>query len=188
MKLTETGTGNVHHETGLFDECLSDDDAPPPSIEAKYCTVFFDRKPKRIENNQPIVRRRRPSVANQMNNNKNDDLASLFLLSAAAAYSAAANNKVKVPNDSTTTKYDRDDEAGQPIENMSNFVKSSAAFCIPSSCSAEDLRSAVAHRLRHFSLVSITSEDFCYTRDKIKADSKFGIGGIFTWYVVTSLT
>ena len=79
------------------------------------------------------------------------------------------------------------DEA-QPIDSMSNFVKSSVAFCIPSSCNAEDLRSAVAQRIRHrldFNvslIVSVTSEDFCYSRNQIRSDSKFGIGAIITRY------
>ena len=98
-------------------------------------------------------------------------------------------NKMKIINQSETEEQDinNSNNQGEPVENMSNFVKPSVAFCIPSSCTASDLRSAVANRLRHRlnlpSLVSVTSEDFCYTRDKIKADSKFGIGGIFTMYL-----
>ena len=133
----DSRTRNVHHEMGLFDECLNafdrlDDGETAPSFEAKYCTVFFDNQQQQDIDNESL-------------------------------------------------------NEAEPVENMSNFVKPSVAFCIPSSCTASDLRSAVAHRFRHRlhlpSLVSVTSEDFCYTRDKIKADSKFGIGGICTMYV-----
>ena len=129
-KLIDFGTWNVHHEMGLFDECLAAVDRSQvefPSFEAKYCTVFF-------ENQQ------------QTNHSSSAEL----------------------------------------IDYTSNFVKSSIAFCIPSSCTAGDLSSAVAHRLHHqfnhFSLASVTSEDFCFTKDKIRSDSEFGIGGIITSY------
>ena len=77
------------------------------------------------------------------------------------------------------------------LENMSNFVKSSVAFCIPSSCTADELRSAVAHRLathRRLSLLSpIASEDFCYTQNRIKDDKTFTTGAIITWYCHQSI-
>ena len=77
------------------------------------------------------------------------------------------------------------------VENMSNFVKPSVAFCIPSSCTADDLCSAVAHRLRHrrrsllapYLLLPITSEDFCYTPHKIKEDKTLTTGAIIFWYI-----
>lgn len=141
-KIIENGTGNVHHEMGLFDECLA---AVNPlrdreiinSFEAKYCTVFFD------------------------SNKKHQEI---------------------IINESSTAE-------AEPIENLSNFMKSSSiAFCIPSSCTAGELRSAVAHRLRHrlnlLYVMSITSEDFCYTKDKIRADSQFGIGAIISSCVI----
>ena len=70
---------------------------------------------------------------------------------------------------------------GEPVKTMSNFNKASVSFCIPSTCSASDLRTAVAHSVRHLSLISITSEDYCYTQDKIRADKQFDIGAIITW-------
>ena len=73
---------------------------------------------------------------------------------------------------------------GEPIETMSNFNKPSVSFCIPSTCSASDLRSAVAQGVRDLSLVSITSEDYCYTLDKIRDDKEFDFGAIITWYLI----
>ena len=127
FKLIHTANGNVHHEAGLFDECLlstddrNDDDA---SFQGQYCTVFFDLKPP--------------------------DVASL-------------NNEA------------------EPMKDMGNFAKSSVGFCIPSTCTARDLRTAVAQRVG-VSLVSITSEDYCYTQDKIrKINSQFDTAATVTW-------
>ena len=69
---------------------------------------------------------------------------------------------------------------GEPLNNTSNFVYPSVAFCIPSTCSARELRSAVANRVRHLSLVSVTSEDFCYTAEKIETNRTFSYGAIST--------
>jgi len=132
-KLIESGTGNVKHEMGLFDECLAA--VGSPSFEAKYCTVFFD-------------------YSNQT-----------MLVSNSGGLSIT--------------------KQGRLVENMSNFVKPSIAFCIPSSCSADDLRSAVADRIsnrQHLSFLSpSTSEDFCYTQNKIKDETTFTTGAIITW-------
>ena len=133
-KLIASGTGNVRHEMGLFDECLAA--VGSPSFEAKYCTVFFDYS------NQTML------VSNS--------------------------------GGQSITKQ------GRLVENMSNFVKPSIAFCIPSSCTADDLRSAVANRIsnrRHLSFLSpSTSEDFCHTQSKIKDDATFTMGAIISWY------
>ena len=63
---------------------------------------------------------------------------------------------------------------------MGQFAKSSVGFCIPSTCTARDIRSAVSQRVG-VSLVSITSEDYCYTQDKIIANNQFDIGATITW-------
>ena len=69
---------------------------------------------------------------------------------------------------------------GEPLNNTSNFAYPSVAFCIPSTCNARELRSAVANRVRHLSLVSVTSEDFCYTAEKIENNKTFSYGAILT--------
>ena len=68
----------------------------------------------------------------------------------------------------------------EPVVNVLLFMTPSVAFCIPSTCSARELRSAVANRVRHLSLVSVTSDDFCYTTEKIKSDRTFDTGAIVT--------
>ena len=53
-------------------------------------------------------------------------------------------------------------------------------FCLPSSCSHLDLRSAVAQRVGttvfgpdgNMSIVTITADSYCYTREKLKEQSK----------------
>ena len=124
------GSDNVHHESGLFDECLSVE-SDGINFQGKYCTVFFGLKHKE--------------------------------------------------NDGGSTPLDWDDSDEEEInENMSNFQKPSVGFCLPSTCSAGDLRSAVAqlvaagHRVineKNFSIVAMSNEKYCYTLEKIHARS-----------------
>ena len=80
----------------------------------------------------------------------------------------------------------------EPYEYMSNFRMPSVSFCIPSTCSARDLRSAVAqllngHRVikgENFSLVAITNENYCYTQG---SEMKFDILFTSTLYGNISL-
>lgn len=124
IKLIQTASGNVHHESGLFDECLlSVNREDTNSFQGQYCTVFFDLK------------------------------------SSGKAYS---------------------NSEAEPSADMGQFAKSSVGFCIPSTCTARDIRSAVSQRVG-VSLVSITSEDYCYTQDKIIANNQFDIGATITW-------
>ena len=141
-KLIETNSGNLHHDMGLFGECLAAVDPIRDhdiigSFQAKYCTVFFHPK---------------PSTNNSF---------------------AGAGDEAQEINSSQ----------GEPLNNTSNFVYPSVAFCIPSTCSARELRSAVADRVRHLSLVSVTSEDFCYTPETIRTNrTLFSYGAILTRY------
>ena len=135
-KLVQTLSGNVYHDMGLFDECLSAvnptrDKDVNGSFQAKYCTVFFHHQ--QSSNKSAII-------GQEINSNE-----------------------------------------GEPVDYASNFVYPSVAFCIPSTCSARELRSAVADRVRHLSLVSVTSEDFCYTTETIRTNrTLFSYGAILT--------
>ena len=134
-KLVQTVSGNVYHDMGLFDECLSAvnptrDKDVNGSFQAKYCTVFF--------------------------------------------HDQQSSNNSTIKGQETSSNED------EPVDYTSNFVYPSVAFCIPSTCSARELRSAVANRVRHLSLVSVTSDDFCYTTEKIKSDRTFDTGAIVT--------
>ena len=121
-ELIHTGSGNVHHESGLFDECLS---VVTDGVDfgGQYCTVFFDLK----------------------------------LIS---------------PVESNV---DGESHEGEPYTHMSNFRMPSVGFCLPSTCTARDLRSAVAQLVEFRSIngmnhkvVTISSEDYCYYEDKTK--------------------
>lgn len=116
------GNSDVHHETGLFDGCVS---VRPDGIpfQGQYCTVFFGLK--------------------------------------------------QVDSDGNVENWKEE----EPIESSSNFIKPSIGFCLPSTCSARDLRSAVAQQVgyrasngKNFSIVAISSEDYCYTQEKILAN------------------
>ena len=129
-KLIQTQSGNQHHETGSFDECLdslisNDDDDHQmivPLFQPQYCTVFFD-----VSNNMTAL------------------------------------------------------AVGEPVEDMTNFVKSSVSFCIPSTCTALDLRSAVAHRIASSHVSVITNEHYCHTLDKISIDKQFDTATTIAW-------
>lgn len=135
--LIYSGSGNIHHETGLFDQCVSiqPDDVP---FQGQYCTVFFGLNglfPKEIVDNYLSD----PSLIND------------------------------------EVRYRKE---GEPNQNVSAYQMPSVSFCLPSTCSVRDLRWAVAQRVGHrlvnnmnLSLVTISNEDYCYTRQKLD-DSK----------------
>ncbi|KAI9551728.1 hypothetical protein GHT06_022064 [Daphnia sinensis] len=112
------GGNNVHHESGLFDGCLSVQ-SDRVSFKGQYCTVFFGL--------EPVV--------------EEESL---------------------------------DDIPDSDVENIYYYQKPSVGFCLPSTCTASDLRTAVAQQVGHrvskgknFSIVAIASEDYCYTEEKI---------------------
>ncbi|XP_057379360.1 nose resistant to fluoxetine protein 6-like [Daphnia carinata] len=116
---------DVHHETGLFDGCVSVQSDGIP-FQGQYCTVFFGLK--QVDSG---------GISNSVENWKEEE----------------------------------------PIEKSSNFLKPSVGFCLPSTCSARDLRSAVAQQVgyrvsngKNFSIVATSSEDYCYTQEKILAN------------------
>uniref|UniRef100_A0A0P5Y8E9 Nose resistant to fluoxetine protein n=1 Tax=Daphnia magna TaxID=35525 RepID=A0A0P5Y8E9_9CRUS len=113
------GGESVHHESGLFDGCLSVQ-SDGVSFKGQYCTVFFGLKPVAEEERS------------------------------------------------------LDDIPDADVENVYHDQKPSVGFCLPSTCTASDLRSAVAQQVGHrvgkgknFSIVAISSEDNCYTEEKI---------------------
>ncbi|XP_046643543.1 nose resistant to fluoxetine protein 6-like [Daphnia pulicaria] len=70
----------------------------------------------------------------------------------------------------------KSDKEGEPKNHISNFLMPSIGFCLPSTCSARELRYAVAQRIGYrlienvnFSLVAITNENYCYTNNKLSA-------------------
>ena len=124
------GSEIIHHESGLFDECLSVQSDRVP-FRGQYCTVFFELK-----------------LIDPINGNE--------------GYT------------SNTSREEEHDGRVEHSENVYYYQRPSVGFCLPSTCSAGDLTSAVAqlvgHRTikgRRFSIVAIANENYCYTREKI---------------------
>ncbi|XP_057375604.2 nose resistant to fluoxetine protein 6-like [Daphnia carinata] len=132
-QLFHTNSHNVHHSSGLFDECLSIQPEDVP-FQGQYCTVFFENESVREHEND--------------HNYRSQDL--------------LETGKTAVCKE------------GEPKEHKSNFVMPSVGFCLPSTCSARDLRSAVAQMVgkqltnkMDFTMVAIANENYCYSQDKI---------------------
>ena len=119
----------MHHESGLFDECLSvesDEFDSRVPFQGQYCTVFFKLKPVKEETTNV--------------------------------------NQENISNTSTD----------EPVENHYTYQKPTVGFCLPSTCTADDLRSAVAQHVGYrtiqetnFSIVTVANENYCYTQKKI---------------------
>lgn len=118
----------MHHESGLFDGCVS---VQPDGISfnGQYCTVFFGLKEV---------------------------------------------TQAKIGKHQTEFTSDTVEEYKEPNESLSNYQSPSVGFCLPSTCSASDLRSAIANQLgyrvigdRNFSIVVNADENYCYTHEKI---------------------
>lgn len=120
------GDENDHHESGLFDECLSVQSDGVP-FQGQYCTVFFG-----------LI-------------NVED-----------------AGNREKIFN------------VQQETDTIYSNVMPSVGFCLPSTCSASDLNSAVEQLLgfriirgRNLSVVALANESHCYTEEKVQSSSVF---------------
>ena len=66
----------------------------------------------------------------------------------------------------------------EPDDTVTSFRMPSVSFCIPSTCSASDLRSAVAQRVGYrvvnginHTIVTISSEEYCHTKLKINVNN-----------------
>lgn len=136
-QLFNTDSQNVHHSTGLFDECLSIQPEDEP-FQGQYCTVFFENESVREHEND-------------------HDYHSQAILE---------TGKTAVCKE------------GEPKEHKSNFLMPSVGFCLPSTCSASDLRSAVAQLVgqqlinkTNFTMVVITNENYCYSQNKINTNT-----------------
>lgn len=137
-ELIFSGTGNIYHDSGLFDDCISVK-SEDIAFQGQYCTVFFGLNG--ISRREVVDRYRNVSSL------ESDEI--------------------------------RHSKEGEPNENVSAFLMPSISFCLPSSCNASQLRWAIGQRLGHryidnrnVSLVAITNEEYCYTRNKISESQK----------------
>lgn len=124
------GSEILHHEPGLFDECLSVQSDGIP-FQGQYCTVFFELK-----------------LIDQINGNQS------YI--------------------SNTPREEEHNGRVEHLEHLYFYQRPSVGFCLPSTCSACDLTSAVSQHVGHrtikgtnYSIVAIANENHCYTQEKI---------------------
>ncbi|XP_046631188.1 nose resistant to fluoxetine protein 6-like isoform X2 [Daphnia pulicaria] len=124
------GSEILHHEPGLFDECLSVQSDGIP-FQGQYCTVFFGLK-----------------LIDQINGNQS------YI--------------------SNTPREEEHNGRVEHLEHLYFYQRPSVGFCLPSTCSACDLTSAVSQHVGHrtikgtnYSIVAIANENHCYTQEKI---------------------
>ena len=155
------GSGNLH-AYGLFEECLSvQADWTSTSFQGKYCTVFLGAdlvSPDEVEDT---------SIPNQVDSKTNW----LGVMKAIAwLYNGPTLKEPRIRDTDKNSRY-----------------LPSVDFCIPSSCSFEDFRSAVAQQVGsraignttvdgvfyYTSIVTITDEKYCYTKESVASSPKF---------------
>lgn len=148
------------HVTGSFEECLSIEvNWTETSFQGQYCTVFLE---------EDIVS---PEELDDENLQVEDQEPNGILR---YLFSQHHGPKLKKPKVSNTEPSSR----GLP----------SVDFCIPSSCSVEDFRSAIAQLVGsgtignitseegvvyHTSIVTKTDDKYCYTKKKVAAAPEF---------------
>lgn len=151
------------HANGHFDECINvQAEWTQTSFTGKYCTVFLDSArvmPDELEDEN-----------NQVDSDQRSNWLSIFE-ALVWLYDGPTLKEPKVRDTDRNSKY-----------------LPSADFCIPSSCSMEDFRYAVAQLIGsraidnftdeegnnyYTSMVAITDEKYCYTKESIKATPQF---------------
>lgn len=151
--------GNVH-ANGLFDECIGvQAEWTSTSFQGQYCTVFLEEAlvmPWELENEPKDPNGNQMGRANWLT----------IFQSLAWLYDGPALKQPKVRDTDLSSKY-----------------LPSVDFCIPSSCSVDDFRSAIAQLIGsrvignttkdgefyYTSMVAVTDENYCYTKQKITA-------------------
>lgn len=164
--MTSKKNGNTHHAPGLFDQCLavrSQRDDKGDNFRGQYCSVFFDIEELSAKGSSS------PTGYRESQQHDDDDEVDEIV--------APKERSVRRPVHS----HESTSDAGV------------VGFCIPSSCSARDLRSAVAQLLgtrtigtsSPASVVTITDQDHCYSQDDAnnKALFKLGIPALLTMYI-----
>ena len=161
------GGGNVH-AVGLFDECLSIravPDVQPSStlFTGQYCTVYFHVEPVSADEIHSL-------------NDPNQRAENWLLLY--QIYQQLFNESLPLK-----TPKIRETDPNTP------FLPS-VGLCLPSSCSAEDVRSACAQQVGsstircNHSVVTITDANYCYTKEKVDAPPDLDGADITVMYVL----
>ena len=130
------------HAMGLFDECLA---VNAPTFRGKYCTVYFG-----FTDAEPI------SAENPVDESKRGSWITFFqwleLLGLIAGGEPVKPQVSDVPQD------------------LSTLFMPSIAFCIPSSCSADDFRTAVSQvvggiSIGNQSVLTVSDESACFVQN-----------------------
>ena len=148
---SKNSSENPHHSLGLFDECLSQR-TDSPNFRGQYCTVFVDLE----------------FIAHSKNYNKN-------------------NGPQEFINGYQESQIAKTQKTYHEFYSLLGMLPS-IGFCLPSSCSAADIQTAIARQIRsrkasytdNRTLLIVTDEEYCYTREKIN-------GMKFDWsdYIMT---
>ena len=128
------------HSDGLFDECLAVRGPPETDIRGQYCTVFLSLAP--VDESELLPK-----------NQEKSSMVTIFQLI----------NKIIGGIDGSL-------EPKVAKANSGSYRYPSTVFCLPSSCTADDLGQAVAQLvgtnvIANYSVVTITDEGFCFKDD-----------------------
>lgn len=129
------------HADGLFDECLAI--RTPLQFYGQYCTVFFKAA---------LVDEELLETPSQMESRSSNLLTLLKLL-----------GMLIPPSGSVVPKLAEAD--------VITYAFPSISFCLPSSCSAQDLGQSVAelvgsYAIGNYSIVTVSDEHYCFRDDK----------------------
>lgn len=138
---------NLLHSIGSFDECLGlEVDVPRTKFKGKHCDVSFTLVPfNEIEDEQ-----------NQLDIQQRDNWFTIL------EFIGLSLKRINNSNDQSDGFY------------FSSFLPGNS-LCVPDSCSALDLRNAIAHSIGTFAVPvgnetvafqTITDERFCFTKDQ----------------------
>jgi hypothetical protein len=128
---------NNIHADGLFDECLA---VKAPGFNGQYCSVFF--KPTVIDQSEIL-----PPESHKSYHEGRSNFITIFQL-----LGFSGSDRIE-PKLSVADPY--------------TYILPSVSFCLPSSCSADDLGQAVAeligsYVIANYSLVTVTDEQYCF--------------------------
>lgn len=162
-------SGNKH-ANGLYDECINvQANWTSTTFQGKYCTVF-------LENALVMPDELEPEQEPEQRSNWLTIYEAMTWL-----YNGPTLKQPKVRDTNLNSKY-----------------LASIDFCIPSSCSMEEFRYAVAQLIGskaigntthegnfyYTSMVAVTDENYCYTKEKINATPDFDGADIAVMYLL----
>ena len=139
------GSGNLHAD-GLFDECLA---VRAPNFDGQYCTAYFKAEPV---TESEIIWSPEAAYKEDAEERSANFVTLLNLLGFLSPNTGRVEPKVETADEIT-------------------YALPSISFCLPSSCSAQDLGQAVAeligsYIIANYSIVTVTDERYCFKENK----------------------